>query len=141
MVAVTPTLEFKKSDHVYLRVTNTKEVVILLFGWYTRNVSKMHNDFFIFIMRVPFFPRVPLPSIYCDENFLKGVGCDTPGVTVATNDKLKLQFKFQIQMFLKLPQTLPNSICKENPDSHMRVVSSKIIFLKVLSGKNFGNFS
>jgi hypothetical protein len=31
MVDVSPTLEFEKSDHVYLCVTYTKEVVLLLF--------------------------------------------------------------------------------------------------------------
>jgi hypothetical protein len=59
MVDVSPTLEFEKSDHVYLCVTYTKEVVLLLFIWYTSNVSKIHGDL---IMHVPCFRRDPLPS-------------------------------------------------------------------------------
>jgi hypothetical protein len=63
MVGVILTMEFEKSDHVYLHVTNTKEVILLLFGWYTRNVSKMHDDFVVFIIvLVTCFLRSPLPS-------------------------------------------------------------------------------
>jgi hypothetical protein len=47
--------------------------------------------------------------------------------------------QFQIQISY-LPRTSPNSTCKETSNSPMQVVSSKIIFLKVFSGKNFGEF-
>jgi Flp pilus assembly protein TadG len=63
---------------------------------------------------------------------------DTFGVTVQATVKTQTPVQISISNILILHRAFPNSTCKEILNSHIQVVSSKFIFLKVWSRDNFG---
>jgi hypothetical protein len=82
----------------------------------------------------------PTFFVISGRDLFKGDGCDTSGVTVQATMQTQTSVPISNSNLLRFHRTLTNSTCKETSNSHMQVVSSKFILLKVWPRYNFNEF-